>query len=69
MISPYEYSILGYLSSYLIHLYGDTNILAPSTFILPRQGVDIIRALTTDDTEEEKTFLNGEGFVMEEGRF
>lgn len=65
MISPHERSILGYLSSYLIH--GEANVLAPSTFVLPRQRVGITIALTVDNPEEEKTFLNCEGFVMEEG--
>lgn len=65
VISPHEHSILGYLSSYLIH--GEANILAPSTFVLPRQRVGTTIALTIDDPEEEKTFLNCEGFVMKKG--
>lgn len=57
MIGPYECSILGYLASYLIHLYGEANILAPSTFVLPRQRESINTALSIDDPEEEKTFF------------
>ena len=51
-IGPYEHGILGYLPSYLIHLYGQANILPPSTFTLLRQKISITIALTTEDPEE-----------------